>query len=80
MTLIKIQTKIESKSKKIISFGQTPFKLLEDKNPNGSILPNKVIQINIPMEFKLHIHFLLLKKLFLSINQKIFLIKNIYIF
>ena len=33
LTLNEIQTKIESKSNKIISFGQTPFKLLEDKHP-----------------------------------------------
>ena len=33
LTLKEIQTKIESKSNKIISFGQTPFKLLEDKHP-----------------------------------------------
>ena len=33
LTLSEIQTKIESKSNKIISFGQTPFKLLEDKHP-----------------------------------------------
>ena len=33
MPLKEIKMKIESKSNKIISFGQTPFKLLEDKHP-----------------------------------------------
>ena len=33
LSLSEIKLKIDSKSNKIISFGQTPFKLLEDKHP-----------------------------------------------
>ena len=45
LNYIKIKEKIISKSNKIISFGQTPFKLLEDKHPQW--FPKKEINENI---------------------------------
>ena len=45
MSLKEIKDKIDTKANKIISFGQTPFKLLEDKHPQWSD-SNKIININ----------------------------------
>ena len=45
MSLKEIKEKIDSKANKIISFGQTPFKLLEDKHPQW-VDSNKINNIN----------------------------------
>ena len=51
LSLKEIKEKIDKKSNKIISFGQTPFKLLEDKHPqwidkseNNKIINNNIIE------------------------------------
>ena len=51
LTLKEIKEKIDKKANKIISFGQTPFKLLEDKHPqwvdkseNNKIINNNIIE------------------------------------